>query len=111
MKPTKVQTYTVPNKRHDILASFGTFSTGVSIKRIDNAIFASSYKSEYKVLQSIGRTLRIGNGSDQACLYDIADDLRPTPSSKANYTLEHFAKRVEIYSAEDFVYKIVRVNL
>lgn len=111
MKPTNIEHTKQENKRHDILASYGTFSTGVSIKRIDNAIFASGYKSEIKVLQSIGRTLRKGNGSDRACLYDITDDLRATPSATNNYTLEHFKKRVEIYAAEDFEYKIFTVGL
>jgi superfamily II DNA or RNA helicase len=96
-------------KRHDILASYGTFSTGVSIKRIDNAIFASGYKSEIKVLQSIGRTLRKGNGSDNATLYDIADDL--SVGSFTNYTLEHYRKRIDIYAAEQFPFKIFTIDL
>jgi superfamily II DNA or RNA helicase len=98
-----------PEKRHDILASYGTFSTGVSIKRIDNAIFASGYKSEIKVLQSIGRTLRKGNGSDEATLYDISDDL--SMGSYTNYTLQHFRRRVEIYASEQFDFKIYTINL
>lgn len=98
-----------PEKRHDILASFGTFSTGVSIKRIDNAIFASAYKAEIKTLQSIGRTLRKGNGSDNAILYDITDDL--SYGSFTNYTLQHFRKRIEIYSAEQFEFKIYNIDI
>jgi superfamily II DNA or RNA helicase len=96
-------------KRHDILASFGTFSTGTSIKRIDNAIFCSAYKSDIKTLQSIGRTLRIGNGSDKATLYDIADDL--SLGSYSNYTLDHFKHRIETYSAEQFPFKIHNVPI
>lgn len=111
MKPTKVDIHITENKRHDILASYGTFSTGVSIKRIDNAIFASGYKSEIKVLQSIGRTLRKGNGSDKACLYDITDDLRNSPSSEDNYTLDHFKQRIRVYAAEQFDYKIYPIDL
>jgi len=98
-----------PEKKHDILASSGTFSTGVSIKRIDNAIFADSYKGEIKVLQSIGRTLRKGNGSDEATLYDIADDL--SSGSYTNYTLQHFRSRIDIYSSEQFEFKIYTINL
>ena len=98
-----------PNKNHDILASYGVFSTGVSIKRLDNLILASGSKSEIRILQSIGRTLRKGNGSDEATLYDIADDL--SQGSYSNYTLEHFKKRIEIYSAEQFPFKIINVNL
>ena len=86
-----------------------SFSTGVSIKRLDNAIFASAYKSEIKVLQSIGRTLRKGNGSDNATLYDIADDL--SVNDVDNYSLTHFKKRVEIYSEQHFPLKIFNINI
>lgn len=111
MRPSRVEITTIENKRHDILASYGTFSTGISIKRIDNAIFASGYKSEIKVLQSIGRTLRKGNGSDKACLYDVTDDLRLSPASPDNYTLDHFKQRIRIYAAEDFEYKIYPIDI
>lgn len=98
-----------PIKRHNILASYGTLSTGYSLKRLDNIIFASGYKSEVKVLQSIGRLLRKGNGSDDTTLYDIVDDL--TNGSFINYTMQHFIKRVEIYDSEEFQYKIININL
>jgi superfamily II DNA or RNA helicase len=98
-----------PLKQHDILASYGVFSTGVNLKRLDNVIFASGSKSEIKVLQSIGRTLRKGNGSDEATLYDITDDL--SVGSFTNYTLEHFRKRIEIYSGEQFKFKIYNVDI
>jgi superfamily II DNA or RNA helicase len=98
-----------PVKNHDILASFGVFSTGVSIKRLDNLVLASGSKSEIRILQSIGRTLRIGNGSDDATLYDIADDL--SNGSYSNYTLDHFKKRIEIYSSEQFPFKMFNIDL
>ena len=41
-----------------IIASYGTFSTGVNIKRLNNIVFASPSKSRVRVLQSIGRQLR-----------------------------------------------------
>ena len=85
------------------------FSTGVSLKRLDNLILASGSKSEIRILQSIGRTLRKGNGADDATLYDIADDI--SHGSYTNYTLEHFKKRIEIYSAEQFPFRIYNVNL
>lgn len=96
-------------KKHDILASFGTLSTGVSIRRLDNLILASGSKSEVRILQSIGRTLRKGNGSDNATLYDITDNL--AEGTFENYTLSHFKKRVEIYSKEQFPFKIYNINV
>ncbi len=98
-----------PIKQHDILASYGVFSTGVNLKRLDNVIFASGSKSEIKVLQSIGRALRKGNGADKATLYDIADDI--SSGSFENYTLKHFRKRVEIYGQEQFAIKIYTVEI
>ena len=41
-----------------IIASYGTFSTGINIKRLHNIIFASPSKSRVRNLQSIGRVLR-----------------------------------------------------
>lgn len=98
-----------PIKRYDIVASSGTTSTGVSIKRIDNAIFTSGTKGEIKTLQSIGRLLRRGNGSDDAVLYDIGD-LLTTPSNP-NYSYQHFTKRLEIYNSENFDYKVYEIDL
>jgi len=92
-----------------ILASYGTFSTGVNIKRLDNLIMASPSKSKIRNLQSIGRVLRKGNGSDSATLYDIADDLQW--KKKQNYAVKHFLERIKIYSNEKFKYKIYNVEL
>lgn len=98
-----------PIKQHDILASYGVFSTGVNLKKLDNVIFASGSKSEVKVLQSIGRALRKGNDADSATLYDITDDL--SKGSFQNYTLQHFRKRIEIYGAQQFPFKIYTVEI
>ena len=98
-----------PDKKHNILASYGVFSTGVNIRRLDNVIFASSSKSEIKVLQSIGRSLRKAEDSQSAVLYDIADDL--SVGSYENYTLKHFKQRIEIYSAEEFPFKIFTIDI
>jgi len=98
-----------PDKKHDILASYGVFSTGVNIRRLDNVIFASSSKSEIKVLQSIGRSLRRAEDSQEAVLYDIADDL--SVGSYENYTLKHFKQRIEIYANEEFPFKIYTIDI
>lgn len=92
-----------------IIASAGTFSTGVNIKNLHNIIFASPTKSKVRNLQSIGRGLRISDSKQQAVLYDIADDL--TWKTKKNYTLLHFAKRIELYNEEKFPYKLYTVQL
>ena len=92
-----------------IVASFGTFSTGINIKRLHNVIFASPSKSRIRNLQSIGRVLRKGGDKVKARLYDIADDA--THMSRKNYTLNHFIERVKTYVSEEFNYNIVSVDL
>ena len=92
-----------------IIASSGTFSTGVNIPSLRNIIFGSPSKSKIRNLQSIGRVLRKSDNKDSATLYDIADDL--THGQKRNYTIEHFVERIRIYNEEKFDYKIYPVNL
>ena len=92
-----------------IVASYGTFSTGVNIRNLHNIIFASPSKSKIRNLQSIGRGLRKSESKDTATLYDISDDL--VWKSKKNFTIQHFAERVRIYNEEKFDYKIYKVNL
>ena len=92
-----------------IVASSGTFSTGINIRNIHNIIFASPSKSQIKILQSIGRGLRKSDNGKETNIYDLADDLHW--KNKKNYTLEHAAERIKIYTKEKFDYKIVEVDL
>ena len=86
-----------------IIASYGTFSTGINIPSLENVIFASPTKSKIRNLQSIGRGLRLKNGKTECNLYDLADDLHW--KSWKNHTLNHFAERVKTYAEEKFTYK------
>ncbi len=92
-----------------IIASYGTFSTGINIKNLHNVIFASPSKSRIRNLQSIGRVLRKGDNKSKATLYDIADDI--TYKSRKNYTLNHLIERIKVYNEENFNYDIVNIPL
>ena len=92
-----------------IVASYGTFSTGINIKNLHNVIFASPSKSRIRNLQSIGRVLRKGANKVKAILYDIADDC--STKTKRNYTLNHFIERIKIYNEENFNYEIVTIQM
>ena len=100
----------ITEKENDsiIVASYGTFSTGINIKNLHNIIFASPSKSRVRNLQSIGRVLRKGENKNKAVLYDIADDI--TYKSKKNYTLNHLIERIKIYSEEKFNYEIIQLD-
>ena len=92
-----------------IVASYGTFSTGINIKNLHNIIFGAPSKSKIRVLQSIGRSLRTHESKDKSKLYDIVDDLQK--GKWINYTLKHYAERVKLYNEEQFEYSIYSYNL
>ena len=92
-----------------IVASYGTFSTGINIRNINNIVFSSPSKSKIRVLQSLGRGLRQQGGDKTLRLYDISDDL--SLDSKLNFTLRHFKERINIYNDQKFDYEIRRINL
>jgi superfamily II DNA or RNA helicase len=105
----QVREITEKEKDAIIVASYGTFSTGINIKNLHNVIFASPSKSRIRNLQSIGRVLRKGKDKVSAKLYDIADDL--TIGSRKNYTLNHFIERIKIYVSEQFNYEILTIDI
>lgn len=92
-----------------IVASYGTFSTGINIKRLNNAIAAHPTKSVIRLLQSIGRILRKLQGKEVAHWFDISDDL--VWKKRVNHTLKHFSERVNTYVKEKFKYKIIKVEI
>ena len=105
----KIREITEQEDNAIIVASYGTFSTGINIKRLHNVIFASPSKSRIRNLQSIGRVLRKGNGKVKATLYDIADDI--STKSRKNYTLNHLIERIKVYNEENFNYDIVNIPI
>ena len=105
----KIRFITEKSDNAIIVASFGTFSTGINIRNLHNIVFASPSKSRIRNLQSIGRGLRLKDNNSEATLYDIADDI--SYKEKENYTLAHFRERINIYNEEDFDYEIHNIDL
>jgi superfamily II DNA or RNA helicase len=105
------QVRAITEKQNDaiIVASYGTFSTGINIRNLHNVVFASPSKSRVRNLQSIGRGLRIGDSKTEAVLYDIADDFRI--GKHVNFTLRHLQERVKIYDDEKFKYKFYNIEV
>ena len=92
-----------------IIASYGTFSTGINIRAINNIVFASPSKSRVRVLQSIGRGLRQNDDKSKVKLFDVSDNI--SYKSRPNFTYRHFTQRLNIYKEEQFKYHINRINL
>lgn len=91
-----------------IVASFGTFSTGISIKKIHNIFFTESFKSEVIIRQSIGRGLRQHHSKDKVLIVDFVDDIRTVEWD--NYLYKHGKVRQSIYKQEKFEYSIKKVD-
>lgn len=91
-----------------ILASYQTFSTGVSIRNLHSVMLGSPTKSYTRVVQTIGRGLRVSELKTHCALYDFFDEIygKPNDSKSYNYTYQHFIERVKIYIKEGFKYSI-----
>lgn len=105
----KIRALTETENDAIIVASYGTFSTGINIRNLHNIIFASPSKSRIRNLQSIGRGLRKGDTKADCNLYDIADDL--SYKSHKNFTLSHMIERIKIYNEEGFDYTMIKLPL
>jgi superfamily II DNA or RNA helicase len=92
-----------------LVASYGTTSTGINIVNIDNLILASPTKSVIRLLQSIGRGLRVSSKKKTLKVYDIVDDL--CYKSYKNHVYRHFEERIKIYKKEKFDYRIMSMPL
>jgi type I site-specific restriction endonuclease len=92
-----------------LVASFGTFSTGISINNIHNVFFVESYKSEKIVRQSIGRGMRLHDAKERVNIIDFVDDFSLTKGNK-NYLLKHGEERVKIYREQGFPFKRYKVQ-
>ena len=105
----KIRAITEKEKDAIIVASYGTFSTGINIRAINNIVFASPSKSRIRVLQSIGRGLRQNDDKSKVKLFDVSDNI--SYKSRPNFTYRHFTQRLNIYKEEQFKYHINRINL
>jgi superfamily II DNA or RNA helicase len=78
------------------------FSTGINIKNLHYIIFASIGKARIKIIQSIGRSLRLHANKKQAVIFDIGDNLR--------YGTSHLEERLSLYESESIPYNIKNIK-
>jgi superfamily II DNA or RNA helicase len=91
-----------------LVASYGTLSTGISIKNLHFLILADSFKSETIIIQSIGRLLRLFDGKTKAVIFDLVDIFS---MKKSNTLYKHFLERVKMYEKRKYPYieKIIKI--
>jgi superfamily II DNA or RNA helicase len=92
-----------------LIATYGTFSTGISINNLHNIFLVESYKSEVLIKQSLGRGMRKMEGKEKVNIIDFVDDF--STAGYKNYLMKHSEARISIYRNENFDYKIFRITL
>jgi superfamily II DNA or RNA helicase len=86
----------IMNDNNDIIviAISKIFSTGINIPNLHNVIFGSAGKAKIKIMQSIGRALRLHPTKKAANIFDIAVDTK--------YGKIHLKERKKLYEQEKY---------
>lgn len=90
-----------------IVATYATLSTGVNIPNIRTVIFGSPSKSPIRVLQSLGRGIRLAEGKTTMTLIDIIDDMRH--KKRENFAYKHAIIRIAMYRKEKLVLTVKEI--
>lgn len=75
-----------------VIAISKIFSTGINIKNLHYIVFASGGKAKIKIIQSIGRGLRLHESKKKLIIVDVFDNLK--------YSTAHSYKRDALYERE-----------
>jgi superfamily II DNA or RNA helicase len=85
-----------------VIAISKIFSTGINIKNLHYILFAGGGKAKIRVVQSIGRGLRLHATKTKLILLDIADNLK--------YGNRHAGKRQNLYEKENIPFTIKEIK-
>lgn len=85
-----------------IIATYGVASTGINIVRIFNLVLFESGKSFTRVIQSIGRGIRVAPDKDFVNVYDVCSD--------SKYSKAHLTKRKKFYKEAEYPFTIKKVS-
>lgn len=92
-----------------LIASYGTYSTGMNVPSIRHVFSTIPGNSQVRLLQSIGRVLRLDEGKTEATFWDFADKMNW--DGRNNIGFKHLEERLQIYMKEKFNVSIYEVNL
>lgn len=83
-----------------LIATFGIASTGISISRLFNLVLFEPGKSFVRVIQSIGRGLRVAEDKTHVKVIDLA--------STCKYSKRHLTKRKQFYKEAEYPFKVIK---
>lgn len=93
-----------------LIVTFRTFSTGVNIRNLHSLVYAHPIQKRDKVIQSIGRMIRLHQSKDSVDIHDIADLLYRAKET-VNHGFTHAMARTSYYTAEGHPWSIIEVVL
>lgn len=85
-----------------IIATYGVASTGINIVRIFNLFLFEAGKSFTRVIQSIGRGIRVAEDKDFVNVYDVC--------SNCKFSKSHLTKRKKFYKEAEYPFTIDKVD-
>lgn len=100
-KRQKVLDEMLENDNVVLVGSYGCLSTGLTLKNVNYAIFAQSFRSDITIMQSIGRGLLPKPGKEAFYIYDIIDDF---PSHQL---LKQGKSKVKSYEKQGFKWRVI----
>jgi superfamily II DNA or RNA helicase len=89
----------VRERKLDILIATEVFGEGIDVPSVATVVLASGGKSHIKMLQRIGRGMRVDGLKDELHVHDFIDDTH-------RYLLKHSERRYSIYAKEGFRTKL-----
>ena len=95
----------IMEKEHNIvcIAISKIFAEGINIKNLHYIVFAASGKAKIKILQTIGRGVRLHPLKTMLYIFDIADSLY--------YSSKHLKERIKLYDTEKIPYKTAEIQV
>jgi len=100
-----------------MIATYGTYSTGKSIKNLHYLVGAEPVKSDTIIGQVIGRGMRESDEKEEFHWIDIVDDftweglMNNEEVYFTNILFRQSRERIKLYKKEKFQYEIIRVKL
>ncbi|MBS49995.1 MAG: hypothetical protein CMN60_20340 [Sphingobium sp.] len=104
-KDKRKEAYDLAKTNDDItvIATTGVASTGISINRIFKLFMFELGKSYIKIIQTIGRGLRIAKDKDFVNIYDIC--------ANTKYSKKHLTVRKKHYRTHGYPHKVNKVEI
>jgi superfamily II DNA or RNA helicase len=86
-----------------LIASYGVAAVGININRLFNVFLVEPGKSFVRVIQSIGRGVRIAADKDYVDIWDV--------TSTAKFSSKHLTKRKEFYRDVEYPYSVCKIDV